>query len=108
MIPLDGFPYGETISPDGNFLYVSFNFDHGAKNIVVIDTRTDEVIATLNNSEGVGIDVTGDGNYLYVANTLPGTTSVLNTRSGELVATIPIGKDPLSLGKLYSKRTRMY
>ncbi|WP_162465068.1 Ig-like domain-containing protein [Mycolicibacterium sp. CBMA 335] len=64
------------VSPDGNFVYAT----NSGETVTVIDTATNTVIDTVTaGSETVGLTVTPDGKYVYVANIASGTVSVIYT-----------------------------
>lgn len=57
-------PYGVAITPDGAYVYVS---NWTSDNVSVIETATNTVVATIDvNNVGLGIAMTGHGDYLYV------------------------------------------
>jgi len=88
-------------SPDGSRLYItSGGLGHGA--VVVVDTVTHAVIATINlpvRSGNVwanlpGIAVTPDGEHVYVSDSNDGVVFVIETASNTLVVPpIPLGDD---------------
>jgi YVTN family beta-propeller protein len=64
--------------------------------IVVIDLDRLEITRTLDTGgKGPrGIGISADGRYLFAANKVTGDLSVIDTRDGQLVKRIPIGKNP--------------
>jgi len=101
-IPVGMGPGGMAISPDGNFIYVSCYY---GGNVSVINTNTDAIVQTININSPVGISVTADGKNVYVVNNpssvtqgTPATVSVISTATNSVVATVPVGAGPNSLG----------
>ncbi|MEW6605820.1 MAG: beta-propeller fold lactonase family protein [bacterium] len=85
LIPskIDAYPYA----------YVA---NSGANTVSVIDTSTNEVIATIpvGSSPG-GVAITPDGRYAYVTNTGSNTVSVIDTQTNSVIgSSIPVGSGP--------------
>jgi YVTN family beta-propeller protein len=118
-IPVGAFPYGVAITPDGTHAYVA---DHdgvvgGGGRVSVIDTATGVVsgVITLGTDNPQGVAITPDGRYAYVTGTneyshLPGkedpaidplpihgSVFVIDTATGVVSATIPVGKSPVGV-----------
>jgi YVTN family beta-propeller protein len=73
----------------------------------VIDTTTNTVTATVDaGSLPIGVAVTPDGKYVYVANSLGAgpepfpnnNVSVIDTATNRLVATVGVGQFPVAVG----------
>jgi YVTN family beta-propeller protein len=94
-----------TITPDGAFVYVvsicgtSLTCDGNVPSTVsIIDTGTNMVVKTLTvGTRANGIAITGDGNFVYVANqradpscSAGGSVSVISTATQTVISTIPI------------------
>jgi YVTN family beta-propeller protein len=99
-IPVGRALVGLAVTPDGKHVYVPSGY--GA--VSVIDTATDQVSATIHVGNVLGeVAITPDGTRAYVSGfigTLPGgtvskasTVSVIDTETGSVSATIPVGKD---------------
>ena len=64
----------------------------------MIDTAANDVIDTISVGSGpVGVAVTPDGRFVYVANRVSGTVSVVDTAGGRVVATVAVGRGPDSV-----------
>jgi YVTN family beta-propeller protein len=88
------------VSPDGARVYVT---NEGNNSVSVIDTSTNNVIATVNvGINPNGIAVTPDGKKVYVANHYSNNVSVIDTALNEVTATLNVGNGPIgvALGKL--------
>jgi YVTN family beta-propeller protein len=113
-IPVGSNPGGVAITPDGTHAYV---VDHtaGGGTVSVIDTATGAVSAIITlgkKRDPQAVAITPDGKYAYVTgpdeysylpgredpapDPLPihGSVSVIDTATGVVSATIPVGKDP--------------
>lgn len=86
--------HGIAVSPDGRYLYAG---DAAARQLVVVDTATREIVSRIPVSHGVhGIDITRDGRYVWVGGGLEdrfwlGAVSVLNTATRRLEAVVSPG-----------------
>lgn len=88
------------VSPDGARVYVT---NEGSNNVSVIDTSTNNVIATVNvGINPNGIAVTPDGKKVYVANHYSNNVSVIDTALNKVTATLNVenGSTGVALGKL--------
>jgi YVTN family beta-propeller protein len=78
--------------PDGKRLYLSNGGDH---NVMVIDTATDQVTATIPVGQRPwNMAITRDGAKLYVANGRSNSVSVIDTAKNAVIKTIPVGQMP--------------
>jgi YVTN family beta-propeller protein len=84
------------VSPDGSKIYIPNRGNH----IAVADTQTNNVITSSDFINGglFGVSVTPDGRKVFVANYAANTVSVIDTATNMLIATIPVGSDPLAFG----------
>lgn len=89
-IPVEPSPTGLAVSSDGATVYVA-GFDSTV--VSVIDARTNAVARRLDLfTRPQQIALAPDGTRLYVSNsTLPGTVSVVDTRTYEVLRTINVG-----------------
>jgi gliding motility-associated-like protein len=95
--------YGETISPDGKFIYITDPSDNA---VITLDAATYALVSytpTGNNSAPRGITISPDGSKIYVTNEHPfdilghGTVNIINTTSHNITATIAVGESPLGI-----------
>jgi YVTN family beta-propeller protein len=79
-------PYGVTISPDGQWLYVTNNH---ADNISVIDAQTKKTVSTIAVGEfPEGIDYDRASNHIFVANWGTDNVSVIDAKTNKVINTI--------------------
>jgi YVTN family beta-propeller protein len=72
--------------------------NHMSSSVSAIDTRTDQVVATIPVGDGpYGVAVSPDGRRAYVANHDSNTVSVIDIQTNGVVATIPVGKEPTAV-----------
>ena len=96
-----GFPYSTpiTLNNEGTQLWVT-NPDADNNSVTVINVANDAatVLAEIPvGREPNSIALNGDGSRAYVANTLDGTVSVINTQTQRVVGTIKVGAEPRAL-----------
>jgi YVTN family beta-propeller protein len=86
------------ISPDGSAVYLP---EFGGTNTVdIIDTKTFELISTIDGLEGpLGTDVHPDGKKVYIANMANGTLSVIDTATNAHITSITVGTRPEAYGE---------
>lgn len=94
-------PFGETVSPDGKFLYLT---DPANNDVLTVDATTHQVVSALftgPNTSPSGIAISPDGSTLYVTNQggspSPGSVAVINTATHAIKATVTVGKSPLGI-----------
>ena len=107
-------PAGVAITPDGKYVYVTAMNNNNNNRVIagtvsVISTATNAIVGdpiTVGNSP-LGIAVTPDGKYVYVANTnlfngnnsgTPGSISVISTATNMLLTSFLVGLNPFSFG----------
>ncbi len=83
--------HGAAMAPDGKHAY----FTAGQTGYIVeVDTRTNEVTRGIPTHAKIShtVYVSPDGKYLYTGNIVSENISVIDRRSGKLIAQIPAGK----------------
>ena len=96
-IGLPRMPHGLYPSRDGRRLYIS---DRGAGKVSVLDFHTNRVVDTWTIPGGGSPDMGGvsaDGRTLWLSGRYDGVVYGFDTRSGRLVAEIPVGGSPHGL-----------
>ena len=86
-----------TVTPDGNYAYISlFDFSGGSGGVWVVDLTSLTTITVINTGDpGVfGMGKSRDGRFVFATNFLANTVSVIDTRTNAIVATVPVGKQP--------------
>ncbi len=100
-IPLgDNFEYGGdlAVSPDGSRVYVVGYSNADDDALVVIDTATNTVAATIDvESYPVGVVVSPDGKRLYVSHSSVGMLSVVDTATNTVTGTISLNDGALDV-----------
>ncbi|MBO0845636.1 MAG: beta-propeller fold lactonase family protein [Nocardioides sp.] len=87
-------PHGLYPSRDGKELYIS---DRGAGEVSVLDIATNKIVDTWTIPGGGSPDMGGvsaDGRTLWLSGRTDGVVYGFNTRSGRLIAKIPVGGSP--------------
>jgi YVTN family beta-propeller protein len=83
-------PYGVSVTPDGNYVYVSNVFSN---TVSVISTSDNTMIETIPvGAMPTGVSVSSDGKYVYVSNYGGSTVSVIKTSDNTVIKTIPVEK----------------
>ena len=78
------------VSPDGTRIYVT---DGDSGRVSVIDTATNQVIATLGVGRfAYGVAVSPDGTRAYVTDGDSGRVSVVDTATNQVIATLGVGR----------------
>ena len=85
-ILVPGGPMNMALSPSGNTAYVTTG-----SSVVVINTGTKAVAATIAVSNPIGVAVTPNGAFVYVVSSGPGKVLVISTLTNKVVATITVG-----------------
>jgi len=90
-IPVGSSPFGVTVLPSGNYVYVTKGY---TDSVCVIRTSDNAVVATIILPGGpcdpMGIAALPNGEYVYVACYL-GFVAVIRTSDNSVVATVPVG-----------------
>src|SRR5215212_7675391 len=88
-------PIDIKLSPDGEVFYVA---NQGSNGVSVIDPEKMEEIDFIPTGEGAdGLQISRDGRQLWVSGRYDGAVYVVDTRTGELLATIFTGAQPHGL-----------
>src|SRR5262245_13373923 len=104
-------PRGLKVSPDGKMLYVALSGspnagpgvdpktlpppDRAADGIGEVDLGRNELLRVIHaGNDPEQIDISADGTRLYVANEDAAQASVVEVKSGAIVATVKIGEEP--------------
>ncbi len=96
-------PKGIVLSPDDTKLYT--------KNAVTYQLMETDLLTNTTTAFGqagrgsLGIDLTADGVLAYVVNYLDDNVSVINTVTRVTVATIPVERRPMTMGRFISNGT---
>jgi YVTN family beta-propeller protein len=110
-LPLGKRPRGLKISPDGKLLYVALSgspiappgtdedslppADKGADGIGVVDLDTLSLVTVLRGvSDPEQLAVSADGSKLYIASEDTGQAVVKDAKTGEQLASMPVGGEP--------------
>jgi YVTN family beta-propeller protein len=129
-IPVGTHPVGVAVSPDGRKVYVT-NTSTSSYNVSVIDTAKNRVTATIPVGQlPLGVAVTPDGvhhspphlradrrgeepgragdatNKVYVANAGSNNVSVVDAATNKVIATIPVGLQPIGVAVSPVQRKR--
>lgn len=94
VIGLPSHPHGLYPSRDGTRLYIS---DRGAGKVSVLDFATNKIVDTWTIPGGGSPDMGGvsaDGSMLWLSGRYDGVVYGFKTRTGRLVAKIPVGGSP--------------
>jgi DNA-binding beta-propeller fold protein YncE len=97
VIGLPSHPHGLYPSRDGKLLYIS---DRGAGKISVLDFATNKIVDTWTIPGGGSPDMGGvsaDGKVLWLSGRYDGVVYGFATRTGKLIAKIPVGGSPHGL-----------
>jgi YVTN family beta-propeller protein len=83
----------QSTMPAGTYAYIPND-----GNISVIDTVTNNVIATVHGGYPAAVAVMPDGTKVYVTNYFPdNNVTVIDTSTNNVIATVPVGADPLGI-----------
>ena len=105
-IPVGNFaePTGVAVTPDGTQIYVTNDVLNTTTNtfspeVSVINTGTDAVthIPLGANAASEQLAVTPNGNQVWVPNLQANTVTVINAKTNQVAATIPVAGDPVSV-----------
>lgn len=90
-------PKGIAVSSDSARAYV---VNSGSDNMTIIDVKNVKVLHTVNLENGANpsdVAVHPNGRILYVANTALNSVTVLDAASFQVLALIPVGRQPVAL-----------
>jgi YVTN family beta-propeller protein len=99
-IALHGDAVGLATTPDGSRLYVAL----AQPAVEVINTETNAAIAEIGIpgsgifADPAGVVITRDGRFVYVENVGSNSVSVIATSDNAVIATIPVGANPFTMG----------
>jgi YVTN family beta-propeller protein len=98
---------GVTYSPDGKHVYASAGNNNKIRVYDVEEQRLTEkspIVLPSTDASGnkvnffpAGLDISPDGNFLYVANNLNDSMSIIDIQTGKVVKTIPVGHNPYTV-----------
>jgi YVTN family beta-propeller protein len=98
-------PSGIVASPDGEYLYVSNSDsntisvihaeDNDDDDLIIKDHTLDTIIPVGNNPTGIA--TTGEGAYVFVANSADDTVSVIQTSDNTVIHTLPVTDNPYGI-----------
>ena len=93
---VNNFPINAALNSDGSQLLVANN---GAGTVSVVDTKTDGIsnAGILVGGELNAIAINGNANTVYVTDEIGCTLSVVDAASGSVLATIPVGSNPVGI-----------
>jgi YVTN family beta-propeller protein len=88
-------PEGIDVSPDGRFVWVA---NRSGGDIMVIDTRTDEVVHTMESGKfPIRLKFTPDGKRVLVSNAQGNEIAVFDAKSREKIGVIDTGQMPIGI-----------
>ncbi|RNI24176.1 YncE family protein [Rufibacter latericius] len=94
-IILPKMPHNAAFNADGSELWVSQEDDHQSQ-VLVYNVGSWTLKNTIPVGKGLSeITFSADGNRVFAANTLDATVSVIHPATKSILATIPVGKDPV-------------
>jgi len=88
-LPVGIYPHGIKLAPSGDLLYVTLQ---GEDKLITVDTTTRQVIDTVavgNAPHGLGLSP--DGRYLWTGDLLSRSSTILDSRSGLVIAELATG-----------------
>ena len=88
-IKVGAVPHNTVFSPNGTKAYVTIQ---GEDKVVVLDVKDSfRKIAEIRDAKGPhNLDITGDGELLFVGNAASGDVAVVNTMTLEVIRKIPV------------------
>lgn len=82
----------------GHYYDMNYNGTVPTPNVAVIDTATDNVIATVPvGTSSRKIVISPDGNKVYLGNFYNKSVTVINTETNTVTATVPVGEWPMGI-----------
>jgi YVTN family beta-propeller protein len=92
LIPVPLMPTGVAVAPDGHTVYVGGRYVTLFGSLTVLDADPPRVRATVALERPVvEVALTPDGTFAYLTNGEAGTVTVVETRTNQLVAVVPVG-----------------
>jgi YVTN family beta-propeller protein len=93
-VTVGGLPDAVAVSPDGSTVYLA----GAAGRLATISAGPDQVTATLNvGGAPDSVAVSPDGSTVYVAGAASKTMTVINAATGQIQATVPVGRGAIAL-----------
>ena len=99
-VQVDAAPLGVAVAPDGKHVSVTSQprADPSVPGTVSVIDTTNTVVATVPvGTFPTGIVVTPDGKHTFIANSIAGTVSVIDTASNTVAATVPVESHPIGV-----------
>lgn len=96
-------PMGLAIAPRINEVYVAASADN---KVLVYDRYLSHLTEVPVGDSPMGVAATPSGNKVYVANYDADSVSVIDTHTHEVIATVPVGTEPLAMGHFIQRATR--
>ncbi len=85
------------VAPDGRFAYISiFAFSGGVGGVWVVDLKRLKTVTMIDTGDPsvLGTGITPDGRYIFATNFRDGDLAVIDPRTRDVIATIPVGTNP--------------
>ncbi|SJZ78355.1 YncE family protein [Selenihalanaerobacter shriftii] len=86
--------HGVDISPDNKYLYLAGGSKGSSGNVLVIDTKTNEIVNKIITNGAGHINFSSDGKYAYVSNVDKDLISVIDTNKQKLLTKVDVGGGP--------------
>jgi YVTN family beta-propeller protein len=100
-IPVDTYPLGAFLTPDGSQLWVTFPFGQA---VYVIDTLSNAIttLLAIPQSTGVAFNSTGSTAYITSASGPPGAVVAVDTARYQVVKSYTVGVGPTDIAMAYA------
>jgi YVTN family beta-propeller protein len=97
-ISVDAFPQGETLTPDGSQLWVTFPLGQG---VSVIDTLTNTYAARIGVGQTTGVAFNSTGTRAYITSTNASSVVVVDTSTYQVIKNYTVGLGPTDIKMAY-------